>query len=45
MTRKQILNRLKDAIDNGVPVSNYGMAIAYMHGIFDRAIAPFYNYD
>lgn len=45
MTRKQIINRLKDAIDHGIPVSNYGMAIAYMHGIFDRVIAPFYNYD
>lgn len=36
-TRKQILNRLKPAIEKGIPVSNYGMAIAYMHGIFDRA--------
>lgn len=45
MTRKQIINRLKDAIDHGVPVSNYGMAIAYMHGIFDRALAPFFNYE
>ena len=37
-TRKQTLNRLKPAIEKGIPVSNYGMAIAYMHGIFDRAI-------
>ncbi|MCF8229746.1 MAG: [FeFe] hydrogenase H-cluster maturation GTPase HydF [Bacteroidales bacterium] len=45
ITRKQILGRLKPAIDAGIPVTNYGMAIAYMHGIFDRAVAPFYKYD
>jgi [FeFe] hydrogenase H-cluster maturation GTPase HydF len=41
ITRKQLINRLKPAIDAGVPVTNYGMAIAYMHGIYERAIAPF----
>ncbi len=41
ITRKQLVNRLKPAIDAGVPVTNYGMAIAYIHGIFNRAIAPF----
>jgi [FeFe] hydrogenase H-cluster maturation GTPase HydF len=41
ITRKQLLNRLKPAIDNGIPVTNYGMAIAYVHGIYQRAIAPF----
>jgi len=41
ITRKQLINRLKPAIDAGIPVTNYGMAIAYMHGIFERAIAPF----
>jgi predicted GTPase len=41
ITRKQILNRLKPAIDAGIPVTNYGMAIAYVHGIYNRAIAPF----
>jgi len=25
----------------GVPVTNYGMAIAYVQGIYKRAIAPF----
>jgi [FeFe] hydrogenase H-cluster maturation GTPase HydF len=39
--RKQIISRLKPAIDAGIPVTNYGMAIAYVHGIFNRAIAPF----
>lgn len=40
-TRKQLLNRLKPAIDQGIPVTNYGMAIAFMHGIFDRATEIF----
>ncbi|MEI7491196.1 MAG: [FeFe] hydrogenase H-cluster maturation GTPase HydF [Bacteroidota bacterium] len=41
ITRKQLLNRLKPAIDAGIPVSNYGMTIAWVHGIYHRAIAPF----
>jgi len=41
ITRKQLINRLKPAIDAGVPVTNYGMAIAYVQGIYQRAIAPF----
>jgi len=45
ITRKQLINRLKPAIDAGIPVTNYGMAIAYMHGIFERAVAPFVKLD
>lgn len=41
ITRKQIINRLKPAIKAGIPVTNYGMTIAYVQGIYDRAIAPF----
>jgi [FeFe] hydrogenase H-cluster maturation GTPase HydF len=41
ITRKQIHNRLQSAIKAGVPVTNYGMAIAYVQGIYKRAIAPF----
>lgn len=33
ITSKQLYLRLKGAIDKGVPVTNYGMAIAYMNGI------------
>lgn len=40
-TRKQLINRLKPYIDAGVPVTNYGMAIAWVHGIYNRGIAPF----
>lgn len=41
VTRKQLRNRLKPATDADVPVTNYGMAIAWMNGIYDRAIEPF----
>jgi [FeFe] hydrogenase H-cluster maturation GTPase HydF len=41
ITRKQLISRLKPAIDAGIPVTNYGMAIAYVHGIYNRAIEPF----
>ena len=37
VTRKQLLNRLRPFIEAGVPVTNYGMALAYLHGIFRRA--------
>jgi [FeFe] hydrogenase H-cluster maturation GTPase HydF len=43
ITRKQLNNRLQAAIDAGVPVTNYGMAIAWMHGIYKRAMQPFEN--
>lgn len=41
ITHKQLYNRIQPAIKAGIPVTNYGMAIAYMHGIYKRAIAPF----
>ncbi len=40
-TQKQLYNKLQPFIDNGVSVSNYGLAIAYMNGIFNRAIKIF----
>jgi [FeFe] hydrogenase H-cluster maturation GTPase HydF len=41
ITRRQLHNRLQPAIKAGVPVTNYGMAIAYVQGIYQRAIKPF----
>ncbi|MFH1223441.1 MAG: [FeFe] hydrogenase H-cluster maturation GTPase HydF [Pseudomonadota bacterium] len=43
LTQKQVLNRIKTASDSGVPVTNYGMLIAYVNGIFERAIKPFHS--
>ena len=37
ITRKQLLNRLRPFIERGIPVTNYGMVLAYIHGIFRRA--------
>lgn len=45
ITRRQLKNRLKQAIDAGVPVTNYGMAIAWLHGIYHRAVAPFTKHE
>ncbi|MBR4803652.1 MAG: [Bacteroidales bacterium] len=41
VTGQQLESRLRPAIEAGIPVSNYGMAIAYMTGIFDRAVKIF----
>lgn len=41
VTPKQLASRLAPAIAAGVPVSNYGLALAYLNGIFQRAIRPF----
>ena len=41
ITRKQLMNRLKPAIDAGIPVTNYGMTIAWVQGIYERAVSPF----
>ena len=38
---KQLASRLAPAIDAGVAVSNYGLAIAYMNGIFERCMRVF----
>lgn len=43
VTAKQLRNRLMPAIKAGIPVTNYGMAISYMSGIFDRATELFKN--
>lgn len=41
ITDKQLQNRLQPFLLAGIPVSNYGMALAYVQGIFQRVIAPF----
>ena len=45
ITRKQLINRIRPAVEAGVPVTNYGMAIAYTQGIYHRAIEPFVNQE
>lgn len=41
VTKRQIANRLKKITDYPLPLTNYGMAIAYMTGIFDRVTEIF----
>lgn len=41
VTATQLQNRLKPIIEKGIPISNYGMAIAYLNGIFTRAVEIF----
>ena len=41
ITRREVLTRVLRCREAGVPVTNYGMAIAWSLGVFDRALAPF----
>ena len=41
LNEKEMQSRIKRASDSGVPVVNYGIAIAAMHGILPRALSPF----
>ena len=41
ITRKQLFNRVQSAIDAGIPVTNYGMAIAYVKGVYKRSVELF----
>jgi [FeFe] hydrogenase H-cluster maturation GTPase HydF len=39
--RREILSRIMKAKQANVPITNYGLAIAYALGIFERALEPF----
>lgn len=41
ITQRQLMMRLNPAVRNSIPVTNYGMTIAWCVGIYERAIAPF----
>lgn len=41
LNKREMLSRTGYAADSGVPMTNYGIAIAYMHGILRRSLAPF----
>jgi len=41
VTHRQLVNRLREPKKHNVAITNYGMAIAFVHGIFNRAIEPF----
>ena len=39
--RREMLSRIHRCEAAGVPITNYGLAIAYAFGIFERALRPF----
>ena len=41
LNRRSMLHRIAQAVDAGVPIVNYGVLIAYVQGIFPRAIDLF----
>ena len=41
VTEKQLSNRIKQLVNQHIPVSNYGMTIAYLTGIFERTTQMF----
>lgn len=41
LNKKEMLYRIDMAKENGVPIVNYGVIIAYVHGILERALEPF----
>lgn len=41
LNEREVRYRMKCAKDQGVPITNYGIAIAYMHGILKRSVEVF----
>ena len=41
LNQQEMTSRLQRAISAGVPIVNYGVAIAQMHGILQRSLEPF----
>ncbi|RPF42638.1 iron-only hydrogenase maturation protein HydF [Thermodesulfitimonas autotrophica] len=41
LNRREMLSRLMQAREAGVPVVNYGVLMAHMHGVLRRALSPF----
>jgi len=39
--RRAVLSRILHCREQGVPFTNYGVAIAHIHGILERALSPF----
>ena len=41
LTEREMLYRMRTAVDSGVPFTNYGVALAYMNGILRRSLEVF----
>jgi len=41
LNEREMKSRIRHSLDCGVPITNYGIAIAHMHGILARSVEPF----
>lgn len=41
LTRREMLFRVHKAQQEGIPVTNYGLCIAFIQGVIERVLAPF----
>ena len=41
LNEREMKYRYLCAAEQGVPITHYGTAIAYMHGILERSVEPF----
>ena len=41
LNEREMKYRLRMAVDQNIPMTNYGVAIAYMTGILERSVRPF----
>ncbi len=41
LNSRQMRYRIRKAVEIGVPIVNYGVLIAYIHGILERSLEPF----
>jgi len=41
INKKQMISRLNYAVENNVPITNYGMVISFINNTLDRVIQPF----
>ncbi|MFT8351446.1 [FeFe] hydrogenase H-cluster maturation GTPase HydF [Clostridium saccharoperbutylacetonicum] len=41
LNRATMLSRIDDAVNNNIPIVNYGVLIGYVQGILERALEPF----
>lgn len=43
LTRREVLRRIEASAYKGVPIINYGVLIAALHGILERTLSPFHK--
>ena len=41
LTKTEVLNRMEEARNENIPITNYGMAISECQGVLNRVLSPF----